>query len=175
MKDQNERLESILKNYKYYVSFVMNKKRGGDKNTIYSPQDAEEVVQKALLYYLEKPEVFNLDYFPHKLMQLRKNFIRDKKVEMRAKHNLKEKLIEVSEAARGDLQEEEMECYKSETERYIERMIEEKENLVQKSILTQYFVEGIRPMHIKTNHSNPRIVIKRFRAEIRDFICDLEG
>jgi len=52
---------------------------------------------------------------------------------------------------------------------------EEKENLVQKSILTQYFVEGIRPMHIKTNHSNPRIVIKRFRAEIRDFICDLEG
>lgn len=146
-----------MKKRKFYISFIMNKKRGGDKKVVYSYSDAEDIFSKAILYFSENPDKFVKRWFLNKLIQLRKNFIRDK----RRESSFKAEWEDVS----GEYTLEE-ECMRGEVSAYIEELISEESVLRNQDILRQFYLHNRKPADIITDHSNPWQVIKRFEKKM---------
>lgn len=66
-------------NYDKMVKYVMNRKRGGDHITL-SEDDAYAVVHTTYIYHRTHMDKFVPGYVWNKLMQMRKNFLRDDKM-----------------------------------------------------------------------------------------------
>ena len=149
-----------LANYERLVSYVANKKRGGDHVTLLTASDARAVVHETFIYHLTNKSKFIPGFVWNKLIQMRKNYYRD----MMGFNNFRNELKQIEEDVPPNEYDDVVgQLIWWEDRHLIEEEIAMVKNEERRSILTNHFLnsEPLPPELRKRKN-----VINRFKVKL---------